>query len=106
LTGGKVTLALTEKETSPLRRSKPTVDFHSLRHTFLTNLARAGVHPKTAQAPARHSAISLTLDRHTHISPGDEVQAIGSLPALRASTGPPGPSGKLSAAFSREVSHA
>src|SRR5262245_40129660 len=25
------------------------VDFHSLRHTFLTNLARAGVHPKTAQ---------------------------------------------------------
>jgi len=52
------------------------LDFHSLRHTFLMNLARAGVHPKTAQALARHSTISLTLDRYTHVSLGDEVRAI------------------------------
>ena len=30
-------------------------DFHSLRHTFISNLARAGVHPKLAQSLARHS---------------------------------------------------
>ena len=30
-------------------------DFHALRHTFISNLARAGVHPRNAQALARHS---------------------------------------------------
>jgi len=58
------------------------LDFHSLRHTFLTNLARAGVHPKTAQALARHSSITLTLDRYTHVALGDEVRAIEALPRL------------------------
>lgn len=28
-------------------------DFHALRHTFISNLAAGGVHPKTAQALAR-----------------------------------------------------
>ena len=32
-------------------------DFHSLRHTFITNLANAGVHPKTAQTLARHLSL-------------------------------------------------
>jgi len=32
-------------------------DFHALRHTFISNLARAGVHPRNAQALARHSTI-------------------------------------------------
>jgi integrase len=41
-------------------------DFHSLRHTFITSLARAGVHPKTAQTLARHSTITLTMDRYSH----------------------------------------
>lgn len=44
------------------------VDFHALRHTFITNLAQGGVHPKTAQAPARHSTITLTMDRSSHSS--------------------------------------
>ena len=42
------------------------VDFHSLRHTFITNLANAGVHPKTAQTLARHCSITLTMDRYSH----------------------------------------
>ena len=28
-------------------------DFHSARHTFVTNLGKAGVHPKLAQALAK-----------------------------------------------------
>jgi len=43
-----------------------TVDFHSLRHTFITNLAHSGVHPKDAQTLARHSTITLTMDYYTH----------------------------------------
>lgn len=42
------------------------IDFHSLRHTFVTDLARAGVHPKVAQRLARHSTVQLTLDVYTH----------------------------------------
>jgi len=41
-------------------------DFHSLRHTFITNLANSGVHPKTTQTLARHGSISLTMDNYTH----------------------------------------
>ncbi|MGL6194444.1 MAG: hypothetical protein ACRC2T_06430, partial [Thermoguttaceae bacterium] len=35
-------------------------DFHGLRHTFISNLGKAGVSPKTAQVLARHSTIELT----------------------------------------------
>ena len=38
------------------------LDFHALRHTFISNLARAGVHPRNAQALARHSTIDLTMN--------------------------------------------
>ncbi|UCC32566.1 MAG: site-specific integrase [Phycisphaerales bacterium] len=36
-------------------------DFHAFRRTFITNLARGGVHPKQAQDLARHSDINLTM---------------------------------------------
>lgn len=42
------------------------VDFHALRHTFLTLLAAGGVHPKVAQDLARHSDVNLTLSRYSH----------------------------------------
>lgn len=60
------------------------VDFHALRHTFITNLARSRVHPKTAQKLARHASITTTLDRYTHSLWQDEVQALESLPDLCA----------------------
>ena len=46
-------------------------DFHALRHTFISNLANAGVHPKTAQTLARHSTITLTMDRYSHSCRGN-----------------------------------
>ncbi len=58
------------------------VDFHALRHTFITNLAQGGVHPKTAQALARHSTITLTMDRYSHTGREQEVQALSVLPDL------------------------
>jgi integrase/recombinase XerD len=56
-------------------------DFHSLRHWFITGLARAGVSPKMAQTLARHSDIRLTLGVYTHIELPDRALAIESLPA-------------------------
>jgi integrase len=56
-------------------------DFHSLRHWFITGLARAGVSPKMAQTLARHSDIRLTLGVYTHVELADRSAAIESLPA-------------------------
>jgi integrase len=47
------------------------VDFHALRHSYITHLIRRGVNPKVVQALARHSTITLTLDRYTHLDGGD-----------------------------------
>jgi hypothetical protein len=57
-------------------------DFHALRHTFITRLVRAGVKPKEAQALARHSTITLTMDRYAHTGLHDVAAAVGALPAL------------------------
>jgi integrase len=57
-------------------------DFHSLRHSFLTLLARSGVHPKLSQALARHSTIMLTLDRYSHVQLLDEAAALEALPHI------------------------
>jgi integrase len=61
-------------------------DFHSLRHTFITNLANAGVHPKTAQTLARHSTITLTMDRYSHSLMGEQAAALDMLPDLSQPT--------------------
>ena len=41
---------------------------------------RAGMHPKTAQQLARHSTITLTMDRYSHVFRGDLDKAVGLLP--------------------------
>ncbi len=57
-------------------------DFHALRHTFISNLAAGGVHPKTAQSLARHSTITLTMDRYSHVYRGELGKALNVLPDL------------------------
>jgi integrase len=56
-------------------------DFHSNRHTFITNLERVGVSPRRAQSLARHSDIRLTMGVYTHINLHDQSAAIELLPA-------------------------
>jgi len=58
------------------------VDFHRLRHTFVSNLATGGVHPKTTQAMARHSTIALTIDRYSHSYRDEQAAALTVLPDL------------------------
>jgi len=55
-----------------------------LRHTFITRLTQSGVHPKTAQALARHSTIKLTMVRYSHSFREDEEAAVEALPSLSA----------------------
>ena len=71
-------------------------DFHALRHQYITDLYRAGAHPKVIQTLARHSTIRLTMDRYTH-APDEDLQA-----ALEGLPPPP----KLSRRLNVEVQSA
>jgi len=57
------------------------LDFHSLRHTFVTRLAQSGVGFQTAQRLARHSTPVL-LTRYAHSFTEDEIAAVEGLPPL------------------------
>ena len=74
--------------------SDRVVDFHALRHTFVTNLANGGVHPRLAQKLARHSTITLTMDRYTHTVREQELSAISKLPDLSSPAQATGTNGK------------
>ncbi|MCA9317668.1 MAG: tyrosine-type recombinase/integrase, partial [Planctomycetes bacterium] len=63
--------------------SERVVDFHSLRVTFVSGLARAGVHPRVAQALARHSRIDLTMGVYTDLTLLDTRGAVEALPQVR-----------------------
>lgn len=63
----------------PCETSAGVVDFHALRHSYITHLIRSGVNPKIVQTLARHSTITLTLDRYTHLEDGDTRAAIEKL---------------------------
>lgn len=56
------------------------IDFHSLRVTFATNLARAGVTLQVAQKLLRHSTPTLTANVYTVLGRDDEREAVGRLP--------------------------
>ncbi len=61
-------------------------DFHSLRHTFITLVVKSGVDPKTAKELARHSTITLTMDRYSHIGLLDmhsAVERLSDLPEIQ-----------------------
>ena len=57
-------------------------DFHSLRVSYISSLARANVPPKVVQALARHSTPLLTYDRYVKLGKDDERRALDALPCL------------------------
>ena len=63
-------------------------DFHALRHTFITNMVKSGVNPKTAQALARHSTIDLTMNVYTSLTVSDQASALANLPAVPSLNAP------------------
>jgi len=57
-------------------------DFHSLRHTLATNLARAGTSPRIAMEVVRHSDIKLTTKTYTDAGLLPVADAVVKLPSL------------------------
>jgi integrase len=51
------------------------VRFHDLRHTHISHLLAAGVHPKVASERAGHASVSITLDVYSHVVPGMQEDA-------------------------------
>jgi hypothetical protein len=57
-------------------------DFHSLRHTLATNLARAGTAPRVAMEIMRHSDMRLTSKTYTDAGLLPVADAVLKLPSL------------------------
>ena len=56
------------KEPVILRQEQlPNITPHSLRHTFCTRMANAGMNPKALQYIMGHANITMTLDYYTHV---------------------------------------
>ncbi len=58
-------------------------DFHALRHTFCTNLARAGVPLQVAKQLMRHSDVRLTVQTYTDTGLLPLEAGVAVLPPLR-----------------------
>lgn len=73
--------------------------FHSLRHTFASNLISANKSIKVVQKLLGHSKIQETLDTYAHMLPSDEESAVDAIDAaLRAfSVAPSSPQGSCGA---------
>ena len=54
--------------------------FHSLRHTFISNLADADLLPRDAQELARHSIIALTMSQYTSARREKPTSVLSRLP--------------------------
>ena len=63
----------------PEETEEGVVDFHALRVTYITNMARSGVHPKVAQLLARHSTMELTMKAYTKLNPTDVSGAVDAI---------------------------
>ena len=64
----------------PYKLGLEYADFHALRYTYATRLAKAGVLPAIAQRLLRHSDANLTMGLYTHLTSAELRHAIDSLP--------------------------
>jgi integrase len=58
------------------------VRFHDLRHSHISHLLAAGVHPKVASERAGHAGVSITLDIYSHVIPGMQEEAADRVGAM------------------------
>ena len=58
------------------------VDFHALRHTYITLGAKAGIAPKILMDLARHSDINLTMKVYSHTVVADRAKALEAIPDI------------------------
>lgn len=53
----------------------PRITLHGLRHTHITHLLQANVHPKVASERAGHASVAITLDIYSHAVQGMQEDA-------------------------------
>ena len=56
------------------KEQMPNVTPHICRHTYCSNMAKAGMNPKTLQYLMGHSDITVTLDTYTHLGLEDAAE--------------------------------
>ena len=64
----------------PRETREGVVDFHALRHTYITRLVRSGVSVKIAQELARHSDPKLTLGVYARAALEEKAEAVARVP--------------------------
>ena len=78
-----------EKYNNIYRVQMPKVTPHVCRHTFCSNMAKAGMNPKTLQYIMGHSDISVTLNTYTHLNYDDaeeEMQKVVEASSKKSTT--------------------
>lgn len=64
-------------------------DFHALRHSYVSRVVRGGASPKEAQALARHSTITLTMDFYAHTEIAEAARALQKMASPKVQPGRP-----------------
>lgn len=64
------------------RHGFPPMKLYATRHSNISALLAANVHPKIASERAGHSTTGVTLEVYSHVSPSMQAAALKSLPAL------------------------
>ena len=59
-------------------------DYHSLRHSFISEGARAGIRPKVLQELSRHADIRTTMRFYVHVRLDERAAALDRMPSLDA----------------------
>lgn len=62
----------------------PNITPHVCRHTYCSNMAKAGMNPKTLQYLMGHSDIGVTLNTYTHLGLDDATDELKRLQELEA----------------------
>lgn len=60
----------------------PNITPHVCRHTYCSNMAKAGMNPKTLQYLMGHSDIGVTLNTYTHLGLDDATDELKRLQEL------------------------
>lgn len=74
---------ITTKYNSIYKEELPKVTPHVCRHTYCSNMEKAGMNPKTLQYLMRHADIGVTLNTYTHIGLDDAKEELERVEKLK-----------------------
>jgi integrase len=66
------------------RLQMPSITPHVCRHTYCSNMAKAGMNPKTLQYLMGHSEIGVTMNTYTHLGLEDAQDELRRMEELNA----------------------